>query len=398
MATGDEAGAWFAAIAGWTRVQQRVAVVAGAAFALLVVGAPLAWLSLPPALTMASVPSPSWSGRGFRSGALMRDFERHCKQSSWLTFFLRGWRNEIAWEFGALEPADVVRGLGDWLFLRNTVAWDAEAVAAAAPRRRAVFAAAKAWARDHGVELLVLPAPDKSTIYPEHVPEGVLPAGRARLYDAILEDLAASGLPAIDLRAHLLAAKATPGATLLYHPGDTHWTQSAKAHVAAAVATWLRDQRPALVLPLVEHLVVAPPATAPFVPDLVRMLGFRIAEGQPPAQLPLHLQHFVEVGAWRAARFVEATDSTPLDARQDRAFVALCGSSYSAGFAPELMAALGTVVDARGALSGGGSFRGLRTLMAAFGQQGFTPRLVLWEFVEREYLGEWLRVESLQEK
>jgi hypothetical protein len=396
VTTNDERD-WFAAIPRWSRAQRRIAVAFGVSFVLLIASSPLLWLLAPPALTMASVPAPTWSGSGFRSGELMRAWERYFKESSWLTFLLRGMRNEVAWSLGMLEPADVVLGRDRWLFLRHTVTWDAGELTRSAARRRAVLAEAKAWADARGIRLLVLPAPDKSTIYPEQLLPGALPAERAKLYDTILADLAAVGLPALDVRAVLTTAKRTAGSERLYFAGDTHWTQLAKQAVAAAVARHLAAQ-PGIVLPPAPNLVVDSPHSEPFVPDLVRMLGFRIREGQPVDTVPAHLREFVEFRASRKAHFVNEGVGREVEPRQDGAAVALCGSSYSGDFAAELMAALHTVVDARGALAGGGSFRGIRTVMLASGQNGFAPRVVLWEFVEREYLAEWLRVDSLQPK
>ncbi len=98
----------------------------------------------------------------------------------------------------------------------------------------------------------------------------------------ILADLATVVLPAIDLRAELLTAKAAPGAPPLFLTGDTHWTQPAKVIAAAAVARWVRSREPALPLPAAPQWIVEAPVALPFIPDLVRMLGFRIVEGQIP--------------------------------------------------------------------------------------------------------------------
>ena len=77
----DDKANWFDGIPQWTPRQRRAAIAAAVAFVVLVEAVLLAWWFAPPALTMASVPAPSWSGRGFRSGALMRDFERHCSST-----------------------------------------------------------------------------------------------------------------------------------------------------------------------------------------------------------------------------------------------------------------------------------------------------------------------------
>jgi hypothetical protein len=386
---------WRAATATWSRAQRVAMVAAALAFVLLLAANPLLWWLAPPARTRASVPAPAWSWQAFASGAWMRDFERHAKESSWLTFHGRGWRNEVLLRAGLSDSPLVTVGRDGWMFLRSSVAFDAAALARTQERRRAVMAAAVAWAREQGVLLLAVPAPDKSTLYPEYLPDGALPPGRAAVYDTMLADLAAAGVPAIDVRAVLQAAKLAQPERLLYLQRDTHWTQVARAEVAAAVARRLASERPELRLPA-SDITVHPPFPAPLLGDLAHLLGVRLLADATPESAPASLRWLAETGTMRYATIGEGATLAVAPVSPPGAQVALCGSSYSTGLAEELADALRTPVDARGVQPGGQSFRGLRTVMAAFGRDGFAPRVVVWEFVERDYLGEWLVVQALR--
>ena len=72
-----------------------------------------------------------------------------------------------------------------------------------------------------GVRLLVASPPNSATIYQDQLPIWARDRGRRTEYDAFLDDLAARGVPAVDLRQPLLAAR-TQGNVYYLH--DTHWT------------------------------------------------------------------------------------------------------------------------------------------------------------------------------
>ncbi|GIK85346.1 MAG: hypothetical protein BroJett026_08270 [Betaproteobacteria bacterium] len=87
------------------------------------------------------------------------------------------------------------------------------------------------WLAERGIRYLVVVAPNKETIYPEHMPAALHPVRSESRLDQLLRHLAArSSVEVLDLRAPLLEAKRRER---VYHRTDTHWND-AGAHVAAA--------------------------------------------------------------------------------------------------------------------------------------------------------------------
>ena len=82
------------------------------------------------------------------------------------------------------------------------------------------------WLRARGIEFLFVLAPNKETIYPEHLPAGYERLGPTRM-EQFAEYMAQhSDVHFLDLRATLLAEKRNDTQDdLLYYPLGTHWTQ-----------------------------------------------------------------------------------------------------------------------------------------------------------------------------
>lgn len=73
----------------------------------------------------------------------------------------------------------------------------------------------------HGIDLVLFVGPDKTSIYPEFLPDGLRPS-RKKYIDFFLERLRdIPHLKVYDPTAHLLAAKDSPG--YIYFKTDTHW-------------------------------------------------------------------------------------------------------------------------------------------------------------------------------
>ncbi|MSR39839.1 MAG: hypothetical protein EXS02_13500, partial [Planctomycetes bacterium] len=78
------------------------------------------------------------------------------------------------------------------------------------------------------------------------------------------------------------------------------------------------------------------------------------------------------------------------------ASIAFCGTSYSTAYLQRrLPAELGVAVDTRGLLAGGGTFGGMRKLIAAVASGQLRPKVLVWEFVERDYLWGWVVPDEL---
>jgi alginate O-acetyltransferase complex protein AlgJ len=73
-----------------------------------------------------------------------------------------------------------------------------------------------------GVRLRVASPPNSATIYGDELPLWARNRGQRTEYDVLLDDLAARGVPAVDLRPALIAAKAEGK---VYRMHDTHWTE-----------------------------------------------------------------------------------------------------------------------------------------------------------------------------
>ena len=132
----------------------------------------------------------------------------------------------------------------------------------------ALLARVNAALAARGIKFLVAVPPNAPTIYQDDLPRWAQNRGRRTEYDLLLDELAAKGVRAIDLRKAVTAARAQ-GPVFYMH--DTHWTaRGALAAFNAIVeadgrANWRLDPKSALSAPQSRE-----------GGDLARMLG---AEG-----------------------------------------------------------------------------------------------------------------------
>ncbi|HEX6136848.1 MAG TPA: hypothetical protein VF059_04280 [Casimicrobiaceae bacterium] len=190
--------------------------------------------------------------------------------------------------FGVSPSPNVLLGRDGWLYFlgedatafdryfRGTLpVTDAEirAVVAELVRRERFLAA-------HGIAYVVTLAPDKYTIYPEHLPAWARHASGPTPLDRLAAALGAEGtLRYVDLRAPLRAAKASER---VYYASDSHWNS-----LGAAVA--YREIMRAVAAALAPRAVSATPVVQPpYVPgvdiyhgDLARMTGDPARFGEP---------------------------------------------------------------------------------------------------------------------
>jgi alginate O-acetyltransferase complex protein AlgJ len=103
------------------------------------------------------------------------------------------------------------------------------------------------WLEKRGIRYLVVIAPGKPTVYPEHLPDWVRPSTSGTRLDQFVK--AAKGLPnveVLDLRGTLLEARRL---ARVYDATDTHWNDlgAYAAYVALIehLARWFPNERPA---------------------------------------------------------------------------------------------------------------------------------------------------------
>jgi hypothetical protein len=124
----------------------------------------------------------------------------------------------------------VIKGRDNWLFLAQenaelNVVEDYRATRLYSQddlqRWVDVYRERQDWLAAKGIHYLVVVAPNKHTVYPEHLPSQLNKVGPVNRTDQLVGALEAAGVNILDLRPAMLQAK--QGA-LAYYRTDTHWT------------------------------------------------------------------------------------------------------------------------------------------------------------------------------
>jgi alginate O-acetyltransferase complex protein AlgJ len=140
------------------------------------------------------------------------------------------------------EPSrDVIRGRDGWLFYgaEERDYLDGKPSDADLAHAAGVYAERAAWCARHGMRYAFVLVPNKSTIYPQYLPDGlqrVTPTAADRLVPL----LRARGVRVIDARVPVAGA-ARRGE--VYSRGDTHWNDAGVYAAYRAVVAALRDAR-----------------------------------------------------------------------------------------------------------------------------------------------------------
>lgn len=181
--------------------------------------------------------------RAFPKAAEAFFADRYGQRSNLLR--LRAW---IYWELLDASPSRmVVRGAGDWIFYTQARVLDtSRGVTPLSPQQvddwLSVWEQRRRRLAELGIVHLVSFAPDKSAIYPEHLPWNHARRGQRRI-DQLVAAAQARGLPnLIDLTPAVLAAKAQDrGDDLVYYPLGTHWTQRGALAACEALVARLAE-------------------------------------------------------------------------------------------------------------------------------------------------------------
>lgn len=232
-----------------------------------------------------------------------------------------------------------------------------------------------------GIQLLVVPAPNKESIYPDRVSARVL-EGQVLISPPTRElftRLRAARVECVDLFAVFAAARtnvAATNATPLYLKQDSHWSPAGVALAAQAVAQRLR------------HLGWAKPATLTYreraapvarLGDVLRMLQYKLIErAWVPESVP-------------CVQIVRDDDSQPYRDQPDSEILVL-GDSFlriyeqdepgAAGFIAHLAKELNQPLTSL--VNDGGASTLVRQELHRRAALLQNKRVVVWEFVERD--------------
>jgi alginate O-acetyltransferase complex protein AlgJ len=252
-------------------------------------------------------PPPAWPSGPAGWLAFPRAADAYLQDHFAFRSFLTTQGNRLRWRLGAqVGGGPVVRGRGDWLFLRDSLllVTGGETQRESARDYANFVCGVDRRLRARGAPLVFSMAPSPATIYPEALPAWV-PRGRPSSYDLILDRVRGCGVNAVDLRPPLLAAK--PGGSIYYHR-DTHWTDKGALIaynrlvqamgrpdwvVRAGLVTWRRQPEDRADLAALAGLndLQPPEMTTPEVASSGRPLTRVPVEGLAD---PMHLGAFVE--------------------------------------------------------------------------------------------------------
>jgi len=171
----------------------------------------------------------------------------HVPGRAWMLTTHALWKTTV---LGTSPTPKVMLGRDGWLYLGDDVSrqclradepWN--------PNRRSgwvrVVAGLHHWLAQRNTVFLFVVAPAKSTIYPEHAPRGIQAVGTSRI-DELYAQLAGFGVPVVDLRPSLRAAKSEGE---VYQHLDTHWNSDGSYVAYVDIVQALRRLVPAVPEP-----------------------------------------------------------------------------------------------------------------------------------------------------
>ncbi|MFZ5426587.1 MAG: alginate O-acetyltransferase AlgX-related protein [Thermodesulfobacteriota bacterium] len=150
--------------------------------------------------------------------------------------------------FGDSPSKSVILGRDGWLFFNmematedwlNLIPYTREDLENAVE----VMRGRRDWLAARGIAMLVVIAPNKSSVYGEFLPPSYEKTGRTSRLDQLGEAMREAGIPFLDLRPALLEAKAVRRA---YWKTDTHWNGWGAFAGSRAIVDALRQRFPAM--------------------------------------------------------------------------------------------------------------------------------------------------------
>ncbi len=346
----------------------------------------LAMLAVPPLLQVAVEVL-----RGERPAALgifsrrptpenLRAYEKSLQDTSVTARTLRPAMQ--AFQFYGLRDAGgkALAGRDGWLFYQPGVSFLTQRAQPGDSTVKDAVAAVTRFRDDlaaRGIHLVVMPAPNKESIYPDKLSAGAPPPARALGADtrAFLAQCELAGVEVVDLFALYRDAREA-SATPLYLEQDSHWTPAGVDLAANAVARRIFERGWLAPGPIAYD---ARPAPVEELGDLVRMIRSPQIEALVTPQ-SIATRQVVR----RATGEVFADDPEPE--------VLVLGDSFlrifqrdapgEAGFVAHLALELGCPVA--GIISDGGASTLVRQDLFRRPQLLSRAKVVVWEFVERD--------------
>lgn len=232
-------------------VQRCVRAFATLLFVALCVSGPVLYFATPHLKLLSSISFPKPTLASVLDGSWEHTIETHLRESSPLTYHVRGTYCENLWSFGWLDAPRIHQGTDGWMFLTDELVFPTEKFRSEATVRRASYRALHDQIGALGAKTLAVILPDKTRLYREHLGAGArYPTEREALSATLREDLLASGFAVVELRPVFEELKRAVPERLLWYRRDSHWCGTGVTHAALAIDAeltrlgWLADLGP----------------------------------------------------------------------------------------------------------------------------------------------------------
>jgi alginate O-acetyltransferase complex protein AlgJ len=230
--------------------------------------------------------------------------ENYYKDHYWFREPLIKSHNWIKYKFlKGSSTGNVLMGKDNWLFLsKSGIIIDYlgrdSLTNEELERWKTLLEKRKAWLQERGIHYLFVIAPNKISVYPEHLPDHLYDDNGQTRMDQLLDFLHLnSTVPYLDLRKPLHQAKETG---LIYYPNDTHWTDRGVLVVYSNICKKLSQFFPdiqsynlgdfiiqtkphkgdlAMMLGLGDELVLECESLIPLIPGKAQLVDFELPDG-----------------------------------------------------------------------------------------------------------------------
>lgn len=315
----------------------------------------------------------------------LHDYEKSLERTSVVIKRLRPWVQYTEWRLLADAGEKAVIGRHGWMFYRPSVR---HAIARPAADLQADSADPMAAIRSfhdqlmtREIKLLVVPVPNKESIYPAMLANraenaGVIISEQTR---RLLDQMAKYGIAHVDLFEEFRRAKLKESPSLssrLYLARDTHWSPAGARFAAGAVARQILGNN---VIRRFDHTYAERSVTVQRLGDLVEMLQVR------------RIERLLEPESLKCLQVIESGEKTPYRDAPDSEVLVLRDSFLriyerdepgAAGFIAHLARELGQPLTAL--VNDGGASTLVRQELARRPALLLNKKLVIWEFTERD--------------
>jgi hypothetical protein len=312
-------------------------------------------------------------------------YEQSLERTSLVINQLRPWMQYAEWTFLHDAGEEVVVGRHGWLFYRPSVRYVMERQTSATASDAADAISAIRSFRDQlearEIKLLVVPVPNKESVYPEMVAKRAENAGAIVCEQTrrLLDELDEHGIAHVDLFELFRGAKkeeGPSGPTRLYLAHDSHWSPKGAQLAAGAVARCVLASG---ILKRGSHAYAERSVTVRCLGDLVEML-----------QAP-RIESALDPETIACSQVIQSVGGLPYRNAPESQILIL-GDSFlriyeqdepgAAGFIAHLARELGQPLAS--IVNDGGASTLVRQALARRPTLLSNKKLVIWEFAERD--------------